>query len=212
MPEPPTAWVGLTSVPLPLGSAPSVVVADVLARTLSILSLVIIAFGAVIAFMTYRRDRPRLALRWGVRYSERVHQLEVTVMNHGRQPIVVEEVAIQDVPVRSVPPPLHIYPRPLRRLIGTLRRRRRPWIGGSAVLADGEPRSVMLRPGSARTYPFSLDRLRELVHSEALYASAVDPIGREVTLPLPVQPVAEAVAGLESMKEALEPPSRESRP
>jgi hypothetical protein len=68
----------------------------------------------------------------------------------------------------------------------------------------------MLRPGSAHTYPFSLDRLQGIVHSEALYASAVDPIGREVTIPLPVHAVTDAVAGSEFMREGFQPPPDEA--
>ncbi len=185
-----------------------VVVADTLARVLSILSLSIVAFGAVVAVMTYRRDRARLALRWSVRFSRHEQQLEVTAVNDGRQPLVVEEVAIQDSPLRWPRPPRN-YPGLLRRPIRTLRRLiRAPSTeppGGSAVLADGEPERVMLRPGEARTFRFSLSRLEELVYSDELYLSAVDPLGREVTIRLPVEAVADAVGASAAMAAAFEP-------
>jgi hypothetical protein len=201
------------------GSAPkvrgNVIVADTLARVLSILSLGIAALGAGVVVLTYRRDRARLALRWHVHFSKDAQQLRVTAANDGRQPVVVEEVAIQDVARRSPPPPPRNYPRPLRPPIRALRRliralRPEPMTGGSAVLADGEPQRVMLRPGDARTYLFSLSRLEEIVLSEALYVSAVDPLGREVAMRLPTEAVADAVAAAGPVAAAFQPPATTS--
>jgi hypothetical protein len=172
-----------------VSSLAAVVVADTLARVLSILSLALGGVGTVVAVMAFRRDRPRLALDWGVTFSPNAQHLEVTIMNDGRQPTVVEDVSIQDVPRRRQP--RRRYPWPLRRLIAALRSE--PLLGGSAVLADGDPRSVLLRPGAAHTYAFSLGRLQELARADALYISAIDPLGREVTEPLPVYSIADAV-------------------
>jgi hypothetical protein len=90
-----------------------VIVADTVARVLSILSLGIVAVGAFVAVMTYRPDRARLALRWSVYFSRREQQLEVIAVNDGRQPLVVEEVAIQNS-ARRWPRPPRKYPGPLR--------------------------------------------------------------------------------------------------
>ena len=60
---------------------------DDVARWIAVAGLVAAAGSSLISLLSYRRDRGRLSVTWSYTHATRI--LEVTVVNTGRQPVVI---------------------------------------------------------------------------------------------------------------------------
>lgn len=170
--------------------------ADWIARALAIGSLLIGFFGLLVAYLNYRRDRPRIRLRFDygrTRGTARVFQ--VFVANVGYRAVSVMRVQIGTLPAgrsnRRLRRTLFLIRHDrLRRWLAPIRIREFPPPVGITVEASGEF-PFLLNPGDVEEFRFTAGELRSFARpgplgavDRRIWASVLDVLGNETSKPL----------------------------
>ena len=154
---------------------------DWVARGLAVASLTIGGLGVVVAFLTYRRNRPRLRLSFDYGRSwEMARTLGLLVVNAGHQPVTILQVQLVTAPQRVLARRMFILNRfrrlghwwPERHLEPSNDEGRRQFAARYEIASDRLP--LLLAPGKTEQFNFRAN----LVGRE-LYASVTDVLGRE---------------------------------
>lgn len=177
------------------------VVADTFARALGAVGTAGTVVLAVVGYLAYRRDRPRLELRLGLGVTEDGFALEVNVVNDGRYPVTLSGVVAGDGPpagpdrskplrptrhwlLRRLPAQPRSWLVPIVRLLADGVLEGDPvvaggWVGPTLAVGASElTEPVLLAPGDARTFSFTHAQLSALGTQSVLYVAAIDVLER----------------------------------
>lgn len=170
--------------------------ADWLARALAIGGLLVAFLGLAIAYLNYRRDRPRLRLTFDYgRTRETARLFQVFVSNVGYRPMSIMRVGLSTLPARKSERRLRqtlflIHHKRIRRWLAPVRFREFPPPVGLAVEASGEF-PLLVQPGNVAEFRFTAGELGCFGRSGRLgaidrriWASVIDVIGNETSEPL----------------------------
>jgi hypothetical protein len=170
---------------------------------ISIVALAVSALALLVAFASYRRDRPKLELSLGYGGDEEGLYLEVTVVNDGRHPVALAQLSIGFGPPsapekapRIVRRSRFVLLRLLMKLPGCPKWLQRllsekpdesslqSGIPLTGVVHRGLPQPILLAPGEPRTFRFKRTEL-DWLEAPVLYVAAMDALGRVVRMRVP---------------------------
>lgn len=149
---------------------------DWVARGIAVGGLAIGVVSTWIAVLAFRRDRPEIKLTWHADVS--VPELEVTVVNDGRQPIALASVLVRDW---RRPLWVRLWP-VLKRFSWMIRLRRGNLDYGDLSVDPLEPLEAphVLQPGDPYVCTFEAARILRLADARrAVWLVAADVLGRE---------------------------------
>jgi hypothetical protein len=145
--------------------------------------------AALIAALSYRRDRPRLKITWQLEIERASVSMKVHVVNDGRQPVAVAETEMQ-----NFDPTLAWRVRAFQKagVLGWLNRHGwfpLPGRGGQSIRPTPHlPHPKTLQPGEPIDFTFPASRLEPFVKTHAdkrLFIVVSDALGRTQAKRLP---------------------------